>query len=159
MHSEPVEKVLVVPDMDKYITIGRDAAFRVWQPHNLSLTRTVQSGVRWLNDIVYLRRHKQLVVASMDRSLAWYEINRGAYECIGKCAPLTTCPYLPRDHAHAGWRPACFATFERRTLLLAIEVRVTGGTAVRVTECGLTAHVTHFTEGCGGACRLHTERG
>lgn len=88
MHSELVEKVIVVPELDKYITCGKDATFRVWHSHDLGLSRTVLNGSRWLNDIVYLKKHKQLCVASMDRSLTWYEINRGAFESIGKCAIL-----------------------------------------------------------------------
>lgn len=98
-HSDFLEKILIVPEIDKYITIGKDATFRVWQASDLSLTRTVQNGTRWLNDLVYLKRHKQLVVASMDRSLAWYGINRGAFECVGKCGSSHLCPRYADDHA------------------------------------------------------------
>ena len=81
-----IEQVVIVPELEKYITCAKDATFRVWQARDLGLTRTVTNGTRWLNDVVYLKRHKQLCVASMDRSLTWYEINRGAFESIGKCA-------------------------------------------------------------------------
>lgn len=86
MHGDLVERVLYFSELDKYITCGRDATFRVWNTSDLRHNRTLLNGLRWVSDAVYLKQHRKLCVASMDRSLTWYDVNRGSYECIGKCA-------------------------------------------------------------------------
>lgn len=88
MHSDMVEKVMYFPEIDKYITCGRDATFRVWNTGDLKQNCSLMNGLRWISDAVYLKDHRKLCVASMDRSLTWYDVNRGSYECIGKCVPI-----------------------------------------------------------------------
>lgn len=84
-HSDTIERVVHVPEVDKYITCSRDATFRIWNAADLKHNRTQVNGLRWVNDAVYIPNQHKLVVASMDRSLTWYDVNRGCYECIGRC--------------------------------------------------------------------------
>lgn len=85
-HSDLIERVVHVPEVDKYITCSRDATFRIWNSADLKHSRTLVNGLRWVNDAAYMPSQRKLVVASMDRSLNWYDVNRGSYESIGRYA-------------------------------------------------------------------------
>jgi WD40 repeat protein len=84
-HSDIIERVVHVPEVDKYITCSRDATFRIWNSDDFKHNRTLVNGLRWVNDAVYIPNQRKLVVSSMDRSLTWYDVNRASYECIGRC--------------------------------------------------------------------------
>jgi WD40 repeat protein len=86
MHSDTIERVVHIPEVDKYITCSRDATLRIWNCADLRHNRTIVNGLRWVKDAVYITNQRKLVVASMDRSLTWYDVNRGSYESIGRCA-------------------------------------------------------------------------
>jgi WD40 repeat protein len=90
-HSDIIERIIHVPEVDKYITCSRDTTFRIWNTSDLRHFRTLVNGLRWVNDAVYLHSQRKLCVASMDRSLTWYDVNRGSYECMGRCAAVPSC--------------------------------------------------------------------
>jgi hypothetical protein len=171
-HPEPAERLLVVPDLDRYVTLGRDAALRAWQPADLALSRTVVNGDRWLVDAVYLRKEKQMVVASLDRSLTWYSITRGAFEAIGRCGAasriLRCCSKLARQ-PHFVLSQACctlhlcvplHAGFQAPHLCGANNKNVSGG---QLTKCLSLRRRLHATPAMGmptclGSCTLPGHR-
>ena len=77
-HADFAERVVVVRELDKYLTCGRDGTLRVWHAADLALARTLHCGQRWITDAAFLKRERRLCVASMDRSLTWFDCNRGA---------------------------------------------------------------------------------
>jgi WD40 repeat protein len=83
-HSDVIQRIIHVPEVDKYIMCSRDATFRIWNSADFKHTRTLVNGLRWVNDAVYMPSQRKLVVVSMDRSLSWYDVNRGSYECTGR---------------------------------------------------------------------------
>lgn len=93
-HSDAIERVIYVPEVDKYITCSRDATFRIWNCADLRHNRTQVNGLRWVNDAAYMPNQRKLVVASMDRSLTWYDVNRGSYDSIGRYVCLHCAPFL-----------------------------------------------------------------
>jgi hypothetical protein len=65
-----------LPPLDKYVTCGRDGAFRVWAGKDLQHCRTVATGSSWITDAVYLPAAGRMVLAGMDNALSYYDVTR-----------------------------------------------------------------------------------
>lgn len=85
-HHKPCTTVHFIPQIDKYITTGKDSTFRVWNCQDLKQLRTINNGSEWINDLAYLEEQRKVVLVSMDRSISYYDINRGSYDLTGRCA-------------------------------------------------------------------------
>ena len=49
-----VDKVIYCGAIDKYVTIGRDGTFRLWNGPDLKHFRTMGIGSSWLTDCLYM---------------------------------------------------------------------------------------------------------
>lgn len=84
-HHKACTSIHFIPQIDKYITTGKDSTFRVWNCQDLKQLRIVNNGSEWINDLAYLEEQRKVVLVSMDRSISYYDINRGAYDLTGRC--------------------------------------------------------------------------
>jgi len=83
-HRGQVDHVFYCEVIDKYVTISRDGSFRLWNGVDLKHFRTVTLGSAWITSGIYMPGARKLVFTSADRSISYYEANRGSYELSGR---------------------------------------------------------------------------
>ncbi|KAF5835754.1 WD40-repeat-containing domain protein [Dunaliella salina] len=83
-HRGQVDQVFYCEVIDKYVTISRDGSFRLWNGVDLKHFRTVTLGSAWITSGIYMPGARKLVFTSADRSISYYEANRGSYELSGR---------------------------------------------------------------------------
>ena len=64
----------MMPDKDKYMTVGRDSTLRLWNAGTLQHTRTVQMPDQsWCTEALYCEAQGKLVLATVNSRLLLYD--------------------------------------------------------------------------------------
>ncbi|GIL84419.1 hypothetical protein Vretimale_15893 [Volvox reticuliferus] len=83
-HRGPVDRVLYMDFVDKYVSCGRDGTFRLWNGADLRHYKTIQLGSSWITDALYMPNTRKLVFTTADRAISYYDANRGSFELTGR---------------------------------------------------------------------------
>ncbi|GIL56855.1 hypothetical protein Vafri_12156, partial [Volvox africanus] len=83
-HRGPVDRLLYMDFVDKYVSCGRDGTFRLWNGADLRHYKTIQLGSSWITDAIYMPNTRKLVFTTADRAISYYDANRGSFELTGR---------------------------------------------------------------------------
>eukprot|EP00741_Cyanophora_paradoxa_P015875 tig00020909_g15326.t1 len=101
-HKDMIDRVLFLPNSDKYITTSRDGTLRIWNATTLAHMKTVRNdpptrpndpqakGPSWITDCAHMTLCNKLAVASIDRSISFYDA--ASMECVGRIRDLDNAP-------------------------------------------------------------------
>ncbi|CAK4145154.1 unnamed protein product [Aphanomyces euteiches] len=76
-HKDVVTRIVAVDKPHLYVTTSRDGSVRTWNSNTLAYQATIATGRDWITDCAYMKRSNRLAVASMNRTLAFYDISSG----------------------------------------------------------------------------------
>ena len=93
-HGEMLERITHVPEIGLFLTAGRDGYIRQWSDETLQPERKFRCSHAWLTDMSYVRigGARSLAVASMDRSITFYDVNTSSMEVSGRLHNLDGAP-------------------------------------------------------------------
>jgi len=90
-HRDMIESILHVNRQEKLFTSSRDGTVRVWHASTLNHLKTFRVSDSWITDATHFEGSNRLAVASIDRSISFYDGN--TYEMVpGQLTGLDTSP-------------------------------------------------------------------
>ena len=91
-HGEMLERLAHVTELGLFVTAGRDGYIRQWSDSTLSPLRSFKNSNAWLTDVSYVQGARSLAVASMDRSITFYDVNSANMDITGRLQNLDGAP-------------------------------------------------------------------
>jgi WD40 repeat protein len=76
-HKDIITRVLRIDKPYQYLTASKDGTVRTWNANTLSLQSVFATGRDWITDCTIMQRSHRLAIASMNRTLSFYDLNSG----------------------------------------------------------------------------------
>ena len=89
-HRDMIEDIKWIPQIKGYLSAGRDGALKVWNETN-QFQRTIRNGSGWITDMSFMSP-QPLAVASMERTITFYDANRPSLDALCKIKDLDNVP-------------------------------------------------------------------
>ncbi|CEG42607.1 WD40 repeat-containing protein [Plasmopara halstedii] len=106
-HKDSVTRIVRLERPNVYLTTSKDGSVRTWSANSLLPQQVLASGRGWLTDCCVMKRSKRLAVASMNRTLGFYDLNSGQHigdlvdysqrQCIPLCLAYVEKPSDDRE--------------------------------------------------------------
>mmetsp|Transcript_21466 Transcript_21466/g.40888 ORF Transcript_21466/g.40888 Transcript_21466/m.40888 type:complete len:1024 (+) Transcript_21466:252-3323(+) len=81
-HQDMIEKVLLVPTVNTYVSAGRDGLLWLWNPGTLQALRSIRNGAGWITDMSYMAT-QPVAVTSVDRTISFYDSGKSSRHPYG----------------------------------------------------------------------------
>ncbi|KDO31332.1 hypothetical protein SPRG_03949 [Saprolegnia parasitica CBS 223.65] len=92
-HRDIITRIVGLDKPHLYVTASRDGTVRTWNANTLAYQSTIATGRNWISDCCHMKRSNRLVVSSMNRTLAFYDMSTG--QPIGEIAEYSKKQCIP----------------------------------------------------------------
>ncbi|TYZ65950.1 hypothetical protein PybrP1_011465 [[Pythium] brassicae (nom. inval.)] len=92
-HKDVITRVLRLEKPYVYVTASKDGSVRTWNANTMAFQSTITTGKNWLTDCCVMRRSNRLAVASMNRTLGFYDLSSG--QLIGEITEYSKRQCIP----------------------------------------------------------------
>ncbi|KAJ0403464.1 hypothetical protein P43SY_001572 [Pythium insidiosum] len=106
-HKDLITRVIQLDRPYLYVTASKDGSVRTWNGNTMQFQSVITTGKNWLTDCCVMRRSNRLAVASMNRTLGFYDLNSNALigeiteyskrQCIPLCLEYVEKPSDDRE--------------------------------------------------------------
>ncbi|DBA00199.1 TPA: hypothetical protein N0F65_007824 [Lagenidium giganteum] len=160
-HKDIVTRVLRLEKPYTYLTASKDGSVRTWNANTMQFQTIVTTGKNWITDISVMRRSNRLAVASMNRTLGFYDLNSNALigeiteyskrQCIPLCLEYVEKPADDREALVIGDDTGGITVMTCSNQWMACDGRSTTGTTTTATTGSTGMNVTNPTNAAGSA--------
>ncbi|OQR98474.1 hypothetical protein ACHHYP_08582 [Achlya hypogyna] len=92
-HRDIITRIVALDKPHIYVTASRDGTVRTWNSNTLAYQSTIATGRNWISDCCLMKRSNRLVVSSMNRTLAFYDMSTG--QSLGEVAEYSKKQCIP----------------------------------------------------------------
>lgn len=161
-HKDLITRVLRLDKPYSYLTTSKDGSVRTWNANTLAFQSVITTGKNWITDCCVMRRSNRLAVASMNRTLGFYDLNSNQLigeineyskkQAIPLCLEYVEKPADEREALVIGDDTGGITVMTCSNLWLACDGRSNSSTASNTSNSGTGASSTNSisTGGLGG---------
>jgi len=89
-HTDMISRLLWMPAVKGYVSAARDGHLKLWNDA-LSYQKTIRNGPGWISDMAAMPG-QPLAVASIDRTITFYDTNRSSLDAVARVHNLENAP-------------------------------------------------------------------
>ena len=89
-HTDMISRMLWMPAVKGYVSAARDGHLKLWNDA-LTYQKTIRNGPGWISDMATLPG-QPLAVASIDRTITFYDTNRSSLDAVARVHNLDNAP-------------------------------------------------------------------
>ncbi|TMW59593.1 hypothetical protein Poli38472_004662 [Pythium oligandrum] len=153
-HKDLITRVIRLDKPYLYLTASKDGSVRTWNANTMQFQSIVTTGKNWLTDCCVMRRSNRLAVASMNRTLGFYDLNSNALigeiteyskrQCIPLCLEYVEKPADDREALVVGDDTGGITVMTCSDQWIACDGRSNGGTTA-ASSVGAGSSITSST--------------
>ena len=91
-HRDMMDGILQLPKLERIFTHSRDGTMRVWNANNLHHVKTIKVADSWVTSITHFEQSNRIAVASIDRTISFYDASTEKVEMSAQLTGLETSP-------------------------------------------------------------------
>ena len=89
-HTDMISRLLWMPAVKGYVSAARDGHLKLWNDA-LTYQKTIRNGPGWISDMAAMPG-QPLAVASIDRTITFYDTNRSSLDAVARVHNLDNAP-------------------------------------------------------------------
>jgi len=91
-HRDMMDSIMEVPKVERLFTSSRDGTLRVWKADTMQHVKTVRVSDSWVTSMTHFPQSNRIAVASMDRTISFYDASTDKVELVAQLTGLETSP-------------------------------------------------------------------